>query len=164
MTPAKVKIAQEDTVKHYSTLAIAVTTVGLASAAFALPLKVRTEGTKSQSTVMCADCKTKVSCAQVGDYVLGLTVDLESGKVGNGRLIVHVQDKAKAPVTDAKVVANLSMPEHKNAGKALTLKHQAHGQYQSNTNLLNHPGAYRVEVAVTPASGDTVKQVFTFSK
>ncbi|MCC2672350.1 MAG: hypothetical protein K0Q72_4822, partial [Armatimonadetes bacterium] len=33
-----------------------------------------------------------------------------------------------------------------------------------STNLLNHSGLYRVEVAVTPSGGDTVKQVFSFTK
>jgi hypothetical protein len=38
-----------------------------ASTVVAAPLNVRTLGTKGQETFMCADCKSKVSCAHVGD-------------------------------------------------------------------------------------------------
>lgn len=135
-------------------------TVGIAGAS---PLKLKTEGTKSQTVTMCADCKAKVTCAQVGDYIVGLVVDQENPKLGTGNLVVHVKNAAKEPVKDAKVVVNLTMPEHKHALKPFTLKHDAHGKYFTTIKDLKMPGAWKAEVAVTPANGDTVKQVFTFA-
>jgi len=150
--------------KHVTTLGAALLALTVTGAAFALPLKVRTAGTKAQHVIMCPDCKSKVACATAGDYTIGLSVDLEGPKVGTGRLVVHVQDKTKAPVTGAAVVATVSMPEHKSAGKRITLKHDRHGRYLGSTNAMGHTGAYRLEVAVTPAGGDTVNQVFTFRR
>jgi len=150
----------------YGNLLIAITaTFGLlATAAFAGPVKVVTKGTKSQNVFMCPDCKTNVSCARVGDYIIGLAVNIENPKLGTGKLVAHVQDAHKQAVNDAKVAVTLSMPEHKHGGKPIALKSRGHGEYAATTNALGMSGAWRAEVAVTPKSGDTVKQVFAFSK
>jgi hypothetical protein len=134
------------------------------NSAGATPLKVKTHGTKSQSVFMCADCKSKVSCAKVGDYIVGLVVDVDSPKLGGGQLVAHVQDADKHPVNDAKVVVTLSMPAHKHAGKPIALKSRGHGEYAAKTNTLGMSGGWLATVAVTPKSGDTVKQVFAFAK
>jgi nitrogen fixation protein FixH len=136
----------------------------LASVALASPLKVKSQGSKSQTVTMCAECNEKITCAKVGDYTIGLDADLENAKLNSTVLSVHVQDEAKNPVTDAKVVATLSMPHHKHgSNKPLTLKHTGHGRYVANTKLVM-TGAWRAEVAVTPASGDTVKQTFIITR
>jgi hypothetical protein len=136
----------------------------LTSAVLAGPLKVKTQGTKSQAVTMCAECKGNVSCAKAGDYTIGLNANLENDKLNSTSLSVHVLDTAKNPVTDAKVAATLSMPNHKHGGnKPLTLKHTGHGRYVANTKLVM-TGAWRAEVAVTPASGDTVKQTFVITR
>lgn len=134
-----------------------------AGSVFASPLKVRTLGTKGQETFMCADCKTKVSCAQVGDYTIGLVVDQDNPKLGTGKLIVHVQDKAKKPVDGAKVTVALSMPKHEHGGKPIALKGGKDGEYTSGIQHLGMPGDYRADVAVV-VKGDTVKQAFSFTK
>ncbi|MGV3722615.1 MAG: FixH family protein [Actinomycetota bacterium] len=145
------------------TIALAVALL-LTSAALASPLKVKTQGTKSQTVTMCAECKGKVSCAQVGDYTIGLDANLEYAKLNSTVLSVQVLDTARNPVTDARVVATLSMPNHKHgSNKPLTLKHAGHGRYIANTKLVM-TGAWRAEVAVTPASGDTVKQTFVITR
>lgn len=135
----------------------------LAAAAYAGPLKVRTNGTKSQSVTMCPDCKEKISCAKVGDYTIGFSADLDNVKTGAAKVAVHVRDKADKPVDDAKVVAVVNMPKHGHQPKTLTLKNAGHGMY-STTAQLQMPGAWQADVEVTPASGDTVKQSFSFSK
>lgn len=145
-------------------LATAGAAVLLATAVVASPLKVQTPGTKSQTVLMCEDCKSKVACARVGDYTIGLTVDLENPKLGTGRLAVHVQDRQKKPVTDARVTVALAMPDHKHGGKPVSLTHDRHGMYSASTQNLRMPGRYVAEVAVTLASGDTVKQKFGFTR
>lgn len=131
--------------------------------AIAAPMNVKTAGTKSQTVTMCPDCKTKISCAKVGDYTVGLAVDQEYPKLGKGKIYVHVK-KDDQPVTDAKVEVALSMPHHHHASKPLTLKHEAHGRYVGTTSGLNMTGAYAAQVTVTPVGGDAVKQNFTFAK
>jgi hypothetical protein len=44
------------------------------------------------------------------------------------------------------------------------LKHEGHGKYAPASNRLGMSGRYQAVISVTPASGDTVKQVFSFSK
>jgi hypothetical protein len=134
-----------------------------AVSAVAVPMNVKTKGTKAQTVAMCPDCKTKISCAKVGDYTIGLAVDQEYPKLGKGKVFVHVK-KGDEPVTDAKVELALSMPNHHHADKPLTLKHEAHGRYVGSTAGLNMTGAYAADVTVTPAGGDAVKQSFTFAK
>jgi hypothetical protein len=136
----------------------------LAGAAVGGPLKVRTHGTKSQNVVMCAECKAEVQCARVGDYIIGLTADLENPKLGSGRLTAHVQDSDNRPVTDASVRVTLSMPDHRHRSKTVALKHWGHGQYVTTAPRLRMSGRYDAEVAVTLAGGDTVKQVFSFTR
>lgn len=150
--------------KYMGPLTAAALALLVAGAALAAPMKVRTEGTKSQAVIMCKDCSAKAACAKAGDYLVGLTVDLQSPKHGTGRIVAHVQDKGKQPVTDAKVTVALSMPDHKHGGKPIVLKHEGHGKYAIGTNRLEMGGRYRAEVAVTTAGGDTVKQVFSFTK
>jgi hypothetical protein len=150
--------------RYLNTLATAAAALALAGAALASPMKVRTEGTKSQSVLMCKDCSAKAACAKAGDYVVGLTVDLENPKVGSGRIIAHVQNQEKQPVTNAKVTVALSMPDHKHGGKPIALKHDGHGKYVAATQHLGMAGRYHAEVAVTTAGGDTVKQTFSFTK
>ena len=133
------------------------------SSVVASPLKVRTEGTKSQTVVMCPNCKAKVACAQVGDYNVGLLVDQDNPKLGTGKLVVHVQDKAKKPVEGAKVEVTLSMPKHEHGSKPIALKAGKPGEYAAPIQNLGMAGAYRADVAVT-VDGDTVKQAFSFSK
>jgi hypothetical protein len=135
-----------------------------AGAVVAGPLKVTTPGAKSQSVLMCEDCKSKITCAKAGDYIVGLTVDQDSPKLGNGRVTVHVRDTAKNPVADAKVTVALSMPKHEHGGKPVALKHQGHGKYVATVNNVGMSGAYKADVAVTTSGGDTVKQSFSFAK
>ncbi|MBM3457431.1 MAG: hypothetical protein FJX77_02690 [Armatimonadetes bacterium] len=135
-----------------------------AGTALAAPVNVRTEGTKSQTVVMCPDCHKKSACAQVGDYVVGMSVDLDNAKLGTGRLVAHVQGKDKTPVADAKVSVAISMPDHKHGGKPLELKQDRKGHYIGTSNRLGMAGRYRAVVSVTPAGGDTVKQAFTFTR
>lgn len=143
---------------------IAAAAVMLAGAALAAPVNVRTEGTKAQTVIMCPDCRSKIACAGVGDYVIGLSVDLENAKLGSGTLTAHVQDKSKHPVTDAKVSVALSMPDHKHGGKPIAMKHAGHGKYSAAAQHLGMTGRYRAEVSVKTAGDDTVKQVFSFSR
>jgi len=113
---------------------------------------------------MCADCKGKLSCAKVGDYTIGLDANLENAKLNTTSLSVHVLDTDKSPVTDAKVVATLSMPNHKHgSNKPVTLKHAGHGRYVTNTSLVM-TGSWRAAVAVTPSGGDTIKQTFVITR
>jgi hypothetical protein len=135
-----------------------------AGAVAAGPLKVTTPGAKSQSVLMCEDCKSKVACAKAGDYTVGLGVDQDNPKLGGGRITVHVRDAAKNPVSDAKVTVALSMPEHQHGGKPVALKHQGHGKYVATVNNLGMSGTYKADVAVTTSGGDTVKQSFGFTK
>jgi len=132
-------------------------------AAIAGPMNVKTKGTKSQTVAMCPDCKSKITCAKVGDYTIGLAVDQEYPKLGKGKVYVHVKS-GDQPVTDAMVEVALSMPNHHHASKPLALKHETHGRYVGATTGLNMTGAYAAEVKVTPAGGDVVKQSFTFAK
>jgi hypothetical protein len=149
--------------RHTFGLAVGVLAVLAVGSVFAGPLKVRTLGTKSQETIMCPDCKSKVSCAQVGDYTIGLVVDQDNAKLGTGKLIVHVQDKTKKPVEGAKVSVALSMPKHEHAAKPVDLKGGKHGEYSTGIQHLGMPGDYRADVAVV-VNGDTVKQAFSFTK
>lgn len=151
--------------KHGKIHIAAITSFSLLGiAASAGPLKVATKGTKSQSVFMCPDCKTNVSCAKVGDYIVGLVVDVENPKLGTGQLVAHVQDARKKSVNDAKVVVKLSMPVHKHSAKPIALKSRGDGEYAAKTNTLGMSGGWLAEVAVTPKSGDTVKQLFAFTK
>ena len=134
-----------------------------ASAVFATPLKVRTHGGGSQQVVMCPDCKSKITCAKAGDYLIGFTADLENRKTGAGRVSVHVQDAQKKPVTDATVTVALSMPKHGHARKPIVLKHASHGRYDARTQF-QMAGAWQANVEVTSHGGDTIKQAFSFSK
>jgi hypothetical protein len=136
----------------------------LTSVALAAPLKVKTQGAKSQVVTMCPDCKDKITCTKLGDYTIGFDADLVNGKLNTTEISVHVQDAAKNPVTDAKVITTLSMPNHKHgANKPLSLKHVGHGRYSTRTSLVM-TGAWRAAVAVTPASGDTIKQTFVITR
>lgn len=146
----------------FAALAMAVGVLAL-NAALAAPLKTRTLGAKSQQVKMCPDCKEKITCAKAGDYTIGFDADLDSPKTGAAKVAVHVLDKAGKPVENAKVTATVSMPQHGHGKKPLTLKSTGHGRYEADTNLMM-PGAWRADVEVTPASGDTVKQAFSFSK
>jgi len=147
------------------TLTLAATAAALLiTAVTASPLKVKTAGTKSQAVTMCADCKEKITCATVGDYIIGFDADLESPKLGTATVAVHLRDKAKQPVTDAKVLATLTMPNHKHQNETpVTLKHVGHGRYVTSTHF-TMTGIWKAQVEVTPAGGDTVKQVFTFTR
>ena len=148
-----------------NTLTLIVGTVAVLAvgSVFASPLKVRTLGTKSQVAFMCADCKTKVACAQAGDYTIGLVVDQDNPKLGTCKLVVHVQDKAKKPVEGAQVAVALSMPKHEHGGKPLSLKAGNPGEYATSIHGIGMAGAYRADVAVT-VNGDSVKQAFSFAK
>jgi hypothetical protein len=137
--------------------------LALTAAAYASPLKVRTNGTKSQNVTMCPDCKEKISCAKVGDYTIGFSADLDNVKTGTSKVAVHVRDNADKPEDDAKVEAVNSKPKHGHQPKAHTLKNAGHGMY-STTTQLQMPGAWQADVEVIPAGGDTVKQSFSFSK
>jgi hypothetical protein len=136
----------------------------LAGSAAASPLRVRTAGTKSQLVVMCPDCSQMITCAQMGDYLVGLSADLENPKFGLARFNLRVTDKDGAPVSNAKVALVLSMPEHGHASKPFTAKRAGKGKYVASTNALVMQGAWRAEVALTTLKGDTVKQVFTFTR
>jgi hypothetical protein len=140
----------------YASIALA-----LALPAWATPLKVRTS--KGQQVIMCPDCSAKLACAKAGDFFIGFDADLENPKTGAATLAVHVQDKEKKPVKDAKVSVALSMPEHEHGSKPIALKHRGHGRYFAPARLVM-PGGWRAEVSVTTSGGDTVKQVFSFSK
>lgn len=148
--------------KHTITLAVSAVVL-LVTAGVASPLKVRTHGTKSQQVIMCAECKENITCAKVGDYTIGFHADLDNPKTGAAKVAVHVKDKAGKSVDNAKVAVTLTMPKHKHGKKPLTLKSTGHGRYEAPT-LLVMPGAWSATVEVTPASGDTVKQSFSFSK
>lgn len=136
----------------------------LATVAWSSPLQVKTLGTKSQVITMCPDCKEKITCATVGDYTIGFDADLENSKLGTATVAVHLLDKAKKPVKDAAVFVTLTMPNHKyQTSKPITLKHAGHGRYVASTHL-TMTGSWRAAVEVTPASGDSVKQVFVFTR
>lgn len=139
---------------------LAVVTLGSVAAA---PLKVKTQGTKSQTSFMCPDCKSKVTCAQAGDFIIGLVVDQDNPKLGTGNLVVHVQDKAKKPVDNAKVSVALSMPKHGHGRKPIVLKSRGHGEYAAQVQGLNMSGAWQAVVEVN-AAGDVVRQTFSFAK
>jgi hypothetical protein len=141
----------------------AILTTLAVSAVSAGPLKVRTSGAKSQEVVMCPDCHEKLACAKAGDYTIGFDADLENPKTGAARVAVHVKDLAGNPVEHAKVVASLSMPKHRHGKRPFALKHVGHGRYEAGTNLVM-TGGWTADVAVTPPSGDTVKQKFSFSR
>ena len=134
----------------------------LASSVLASQVRVRTKGAKSQSVQMCADCKKKISCAAAGDYLIGLSVDLENPKVATGTFVVHVLDKTKKPVTDADVSIQLDMPKHKHEIDPLEAKHVSHGKHVATTRV-GMPGTWIATVSVG-MGGDTVKQAFTFSR
>ena len=140
------------------TLAGLAATAGLAS-----PVQVRTAGTKGQHTFMCPDCKTKVACAQVGDYRIGLVVDVDNPKLGTGKVVAHVQDKNKKPVNDAAVTATLSMPDHKHALEPLTLKSRGKGEYAAPVHGLGMTGGWNALVEVN-VGGDKVHQTFSFAR
>ena len=135
----------------------------LAGSLAASPLKVKTLGARSQTVVMCPNCKEKITCAKAGDYTIGFDADLDNPKLGSGRIAVHVKDAAGKPVSNAKVAVKLSMPGHGHEPRTVALKSAGHGRYAANTRLVM-PGGWNAEVQVTPASGDTVKQSFAFSK
>ena len=136
----------------------------LVTAGVAGPLRVRTRGGKSQQVIMCPDCKDKLTCAAAGDYLVGLDVNLDSPKTGAAVVAVHVMNKDKTPVTDAKVKLALSMPGHGHRRReALGLRHTGHGRYEAATTIVMQ-GAYQADAAVTLAGGDTVKQSFSFSR
>lgn len=133
-----------------------------AVAAIASPVRVHTLGTKSQAVEMCPDCKSKVACAQVGDYRIGLSGDLPA-KQGSGSFTVHLQDKSGKPVPNAKVEVTFSMPKH---GHSMTVpaKHRRMGEYVATSNRLSMPGGWEVEVRALLEGGDTVKQRFAYSR
>jgi len=151
------------TTNRLNILAVAAAAVLAASAALAAPLQVRSLGTKSQTTEMCPNCKDKVTCAKAGDYTIGFHPELETPKTGGAKIGVHVKDKAGKPVDDAKVVVKLSMPKHEHDIAPLDLKSAGKGWYETKTQL-QMPGGRKADVEVTPKSGDTVKQSFSFSK
>ena len=136
----------------------------LAGSAAASPLRVRTAGTASQMVVMCPDCSQMITCAQMGDYLLGLSADLENPKFGQARFRIRVSDQNGAPVNNAKVTLVLSMPQHGHRSKPLAARSEGKGRYVAATNALVMQGAWRAEVALTTPKGDTVKQVFTFAR
>lgn len=119
-------------------------------------------GAKSQSVQMCPDCKKKITCAAVGDYLIGLAVDTGNAKIPTGTFVVHLLDKAKKPVTDADVSIKLDMPKHKHSIDPVEAKHISHGKYVATTNV-GMPGNWTAVVSVG-VGGDTVKHTFTFSK
>jgi hypothetical protein len=141
-------------------IAAAVSLVSL-QAALAAPLKTRTLGTKSQQVVMCPDCSEKIACAKAGDYTIGFDADLDSPKTGAAKVAVHVKDAAGNPVENAVVTVNLAMPDHQHGKAPLKLKSVGHGRYQAATQLVM-PGGWKATVEVKPATGDTVKQTFSF--
>ena len=137
--------------------------VAALSSVAAAPLKVKTVGTRGQTSFMCPDCKSKVTCAQAGDFIIGLVVDQDNPKLGTGNLVVHVQDKAKKPVNNARVSVTLSMPKHGHGKKPMVLKSRGHGEYASQVQGLNMSGAWQAVVEVS-AAGDVVRQTFSFAK
>ncbi len=139
-------------------------TLGLTAVSFAGPLKVRTHGGKSQQVMMCPDCNAKLACAAVGEYHLGLDVNVDSPKTSGAVVAVHVMDKDKKPVRDAKVTLDLSMPGHGHRSReTLKLRHTGDGRYEAATAIVM-PGAYQADVRATLAGADTVKQSFSFSR
>lgn len=146
----------------FGALAMAVGVLSL-NTALAAPLKTHTLGAKSQQVKMCPECKQKITCAKAGDYTIGFDADLDNPKTGAAKVAVHVLDKAGKPVENAAVVATISMPKHGHGKKPLPLKSAGHGRYEATTNL-TMPGAWRADVEITPASGDTVKQAFSFGR
>lgn len=134
-----------------------------AGSAAASPLKVRTEGPGAQTSIMCPDCKTRVTCAQAGDFRIGLVVDEDNPKLGTANLVAHVHDKNKKPVDNAKVSVTLSMPKHGHGKKPIALKSRGHGEYAAPVQGLNMSGAWKAVVEVNQA-GDIVRQSFGFTK
>lgn len=140
----------------------ALAVVGI-SGAMASSIPVKTAGTKSQTSFMCANCKTKVACAQAGDFRIGLVVDIDNPKLGTGKLVVHVQDKDKAAVDNAKVSVTLSMPKHGHTKKPINLKSNGEGEYAAQVQGLQMPGGWNALVEVN-VDGDAVHQAFVFSR
>ena len=86
---------------NFRITAVLLLAASIAPAALASPARVRTKGAKSQTVQMCPDCKKKINCAVVGDYLIGLSVDTGNAKIPTGTFVVHVLNKAKEHVTDA---------------------------------------------------------------
>jgi hypothetical protein len=139
------------------TLISASAAILLMTASSASPLKVRTLGSKAQQVVICPECSEKLSCAKVGDYLIGLDVNLDSPKTGAATVSVHLMDQNKKPVTDAKATLALSMPSHGHKRELLHLRNSGHGRFEAATVIVM-PGAYQADVEVSPAGGDRIRR------
>lgn len=139
---------------------IAVASLGSALAA---PVPVKTLGTKSQTSFMCPDCKSKVACAQAGDFRIGLVVDVDNPKLGTGMLVAHVSDKHQKPVDNAQVTVTLSMPKHGHGKKPIALKSKGDGEYTASVQGLGMTGQWNALVDVN-VGGDRVHQTFAFTR
>lgn len=129
------------------------------------PLKVSAVGDGSAFVFMCPKCDAPIACAKVGDYTLAFSAGLRDPKLGVANLTVRVTDKSGAPVNGLKVVTTLSMRGHEHVLLPMTAtSFFGKGEYWATTGQLQMDGVWNAEVAVTTPKGDTVKQVFTFSK
>lgn len=126
----------------------------------ARPLPVKLDG--PQTVVMRPNCESSEACAQVGDYVLTLVVDLAQPALGVANLTVGVTKASGAAVDDCAVLVRLTMPEHRDALPPLTTRHLGNGKYAATARGVKVRGTWHAEVAMTTLKGDTIKQRYTF--
>jgi hypothetical protein len=134
---------------------------------FAAPVKVRTEGSASQTVIMCPDCNQPIACAKAGDYNMAFAADIDSPKNGgNVRFGVRLTNQNGAPVTNAKVAVTLSMVGHEHKPRTLQMPGGRDGRYTAHTSFksIDMQGPWKADVHVTTPKGDTVTQAFSFNR
>src|SRR5262249_36561158 len=138
----------------------------LPAMAIARPIEVKPAGGEGQQVVMCPKCGTPIACAKAGDYSLAFTVDRQNPEPLNWvRLTVRGTDKMGTPFDNARVSFAAWMTGHLHE-LALPLEAQSRGKglyTTSTTGRLAMRGTWFVEVRMNTPSGDTVKQLFTFT-
>jgi hypothetical protein len=119
------------------------------------------EGT--QSVTMCSNCSGTAPCAQVNDYRITLSADLDRPTSSrSARFTVRLTDRLAVPVTDAAVTLVIPATDRAAPRQVVTMTGGHDGLYRANVTLRSDPlrDSLKATVFVTTPKGDRVKQRF----
>jgi hypothetical protein len=137
-------------------------------AAPAVAFSTTLDGIRSgpQSVTMCANCSGSAPCAQVNDYRITLSADMDRpASRRSARFTVRLADRLGQPVTDALVTLVLPSADRSAPRQVARLTGGHNGLYSAAVMLKSDPlrDPMVAIVSVTTAKGDRVKQRFIFA-
>ena len=115
---------------------------------------------------MCANCSGAAPCAQVNDYRITLSADVDRpASSRSARFTVRLTDRLGQPVSDAIITLVLPSADRSAPPQVARLAGGQNGLYSATVTLKSDPlrDPILASVSVTTAKGDRVRQRFIFA-